>query len=337
MTSLDRRQFNRSLLAVPAAALVGTGLGALAPAAGSAAPADWNAQLVAGQADGQVMHQTRAGDGSWLASWEEVETQYAAAYFVSCAGISKDLHIVASLNSGTPDHCVRNGVDGTWTAFSPIPSLSGPVTGAPQVASTALGRELHVFAADETGSSLYHTVRREDGTWWNSWKLLRTFSGRINHIATTRVGTTIDTAVVTGGEIYHAIRASDGTWSGWGNIEGAAGEIGEVYEVALAGFGAQLQVVASNGSQVYHAIRYGDASWQRFRRITAFDPYLAFGVCAANVGGEMQVAFIDTSGTSQVVKHAIRRSDGTWTAVGTVRATGLTGSPGVLALTGTPA
>jgi len=338
MTSLNRRQFNRSLLAVPAAALVGTRLGALAPAAASAAPADWNAHVLAGLANGDLMHQTRAGDGTWKPSWEEVDTPTATLYRVSCVGLSKDLHVVAALNNGAPSHGVRNRSDGSWTAFSPIPSQSGPTTGAPHVAVTSLASKLHVFGASEGGSTLYHTVRNEDGSWQPRWVTLRTFGSIISHVATARVGTTIDTAVVTDGKLFHAIRASDGTWSNWGNIEGAAGDIAnDVLDVALAGIGAQLHVVALSGSsEVYHAIRRGDGSWQRFRKVTAFSNYSPFAISAANVGGEMQVGIIDfTANASQIIRHNIRRSDGSWTPVRTVRATGLTDAPGVLALTGT--
>jgi hypothetical protein len=331
MTSLDRRRFNRSLLAIPAAALVG----ALAPAAASAAPADWNAQFLAGQANGELMHQMRAGDGSWQPSWNKVATPNTT-YRVSCAAISKDLHVVAAIGSGAPSHGIRKGIDGSWQEFRTIPSLSGPTAGAPHVAVASLGQELHVFGASERGTDLFHTVRNADGSWSASWKLLRTF-GLISDVATARVGTTIDAAVVTGGEIYHAIRASDGTWSSWGNIEGAAGEIGEVYEVALAGFGSQLQVVAlTSSNELFHAIRYSDGSWQRFRKMTAFSDYTPFGISAANVGGEMQFACIVLSGTGQIIKHTIRRSDGSWQALGNVRLTGLTDDPGDLALTGTP-
>jgi hypothetical protein len=334
MTSFDRRRFHRTLLAVPVAALVGTGLGALAPAAASAAPADWNAQFLVGQANGELMRRMRAGDGTWQPSWYKVATPNTT-YRVSCAGISKDLHIVAAIGNGAPLYGVRNGMDGSWRDFHAIPSLSGPTVGAPHVAVASLGSALHVFGASERGTDLFHTVRNEDGSWSNSWKLLRTF-GQISHIATARVGTTIDTAVVTGGEIYHAIRASDGTWSNWGNIEGAAGEIGNVYEVALAGFGAQLQVVAlTTSNELFHAIRYGDGSWQRFRKMTAFSDYTPFGISAANVGGELQFACIVLSSTGQIIKHTIRRSDGTWTLVRNVSLTGLTDDPGVLALAGT--
>ncbi|MCD0445356.1 hypothetical protein LO763_17215 [Glycomyces sp. A-F 0318] len=335
MTSLDRRQFHRSLLAVPAAALVGTGLGALAPAAASAAPADWQAQFLVGQADGELMHRRRRGDGSWGPTWDGVPTATGALLRVSCAGMSADLHVVATINSGTPDHAVRRGSDGSWTAFTPIPSQSGPASGAVHVAATTLGRELHVFSASERGTTLYHTVRGEDGVWLPRWTALRTF-GRIGHIATARVGTTISTTVIADGRLLHAVRASDGTWSTWGDVERPAGDIGNVNQVALAGIGAQLHVVALNGSsEVHHAIRKGDGSWQRFRKPSVFNGHSPFAVCAANVGGEMQVGIIDLDGSRQIVKHSIRRSDGSWQRVGTVSSAGLTGDPGTLAVAAT--
>ncbi|MFC3492475.1 hypothetical protein [Glycomyces rhizosphaerae] len=333
MTAIDRRQFNRSLLAVPAAALLGTGLGALAPAAASAAPADWDAHFLAGMANGELLHRMRTGDGSWGTGWSKVATPPATLYRVSCVGMNGNLHTVATLNGGTPDYGVRRSADGSWTAFTPIPSESGPTTGAVHVAVTALNGVLHVFGASEGGGALYHTVRNTDGVWQPRWVTLKTF-GRISHIATTKVGSTIDTAVIADGRLFHAIRSSGGTWSGWGNIESAAGDIGDPYHVAVAGIGSQLHVVALNGSSgVFHAIRRADATWQPFRKVAVFNNYRPFEVSAANVGGELQVGIIDlaTNGT-QAVRHSIRRTDGTWRSVSTVSRTGFTGEPGVLAM-----
>ncbi len=337
MTSLNRRQFNRALIAVPAATLVGTGVGVLASRTVSAAPADWDAHLLAGVPSSPgLKHQTRAGDGTWKPSWEEASTPGAALYSLSCAGISKDLHVVASVDGNTVSHCARRGSDGSWTAFRPIPLQSGP-TGAPGVAVASLGKALHVFGCSERGNTLYHTVRDTDGNWQPSWVTLRTFGTLISQVATARVGTTIDTAVVTDGNLFHAIRASDGTWSNWGNIESAAGQIENgVLEVALAGIGSQLHVVAlSSSMDAYHAIRRADGSWQRFRKVTAFANYSPYSVSAANVGGELQVAIIDWADSKQILRHNIRRTDGSWTPVRSIPGTGLTGRTGNLALAGT--
>lgn len=336
MTAIDRRQFNRSLLAVPAAALLGTGLGALAPAAASAAPADWDAHFLAGMANGELLHRTRTGDGSWGTGWEKATTPPATLYRVSCVGLNGNLHTVATLNSGTPDYGVRRSADGSWTDFTPIPSASGPTTGAVHVAVTALNGELHVFGASEGGGTLYYTVRNADGVWQPRWVSLKTF-GRISHIATTRVGSTIDTAVIADGKLFHAIRASDGTWSGWGNIEGAAGDIGDPYDVAVAGIGSQLHVMALNGSSdVFHAIRSADGTWQPFRKAAVFNDFTPFVVSAANVGGELQVGIIDIAANgTQAVRHSIRRTDGSWQTAGTVSRSGFTDEPGVLAMAAT--
>jgi hypothetical protein len=335
MTALDRRKFTRSLLAVPAAALVGTGLGALAPAAASAA-AGWETQFLAGQANGELKHRWRRVNGSDGPAWDPVDTPGGTLYRVSCVGVAEDLHVVATLNSGTPDYGVRHGADDSWTEFTPIPSLGGPTAGAVHVAVTALDGELHIFGADEGGTTLYHTVRGVQGAWQLRWKALRNF-GRITQIATTRVGTTIDTAVVADGKLLHAIRKADGTWTGWGNIESAAGDIENLLHVALAGIGSQLHVLAVNGSgEVYHAVRRVDATWRQFRRVSVFDQYPTFVVSAANVGGELQVGAIHRHPAGgQGVRYSIRGSDGTWELARTLSGSGFTDEPGALAMTGT--
>ncbi len=203
---------------------------------------------------------------------------------------------------------------------------------------TSLGTALHVFsAAERNNNTLFHTVRNDDGSWQPRWVALRTFATGLSRIATARVGTTIDTAVVTDdGGLFHAIRASDGTWSNWGNIENVAGAIENgVFNVTLAGIGSQLHVVAmSSSGEVYHAIRRADATWQRFRKVAAFANYFpSVAISAANVGGELQVGFIDDN--PQTVRHTIRRTDGTWTPVAAVPTTGLTGTPGIVVLAGT--
>lgn len=335
MTSLNRREFNRSLLAVPAAALVGTGLGALTPAAASAAPADWNAQLLALQTNGELMHQTRAGDGTWKPSWDEVGDDAGEIASVAGAGIDQDLHVVVSMQRDAgrnPRHCYRNGTDGSWTTFSEIPVDGGP-QGTATLAMTSLNRQLHVIATND--GTVHHAVRNADGIWQNSWSELRAFES-ISDLAITRVGSTLDVAVVVNGTILHSIRASDGTWSGWGNVERAAGEIGWVGEVTLAGVGAALHVFAVDGSGfLHHAIRRGDGTWRPFMRVAAFTESLGrlMNLAAANVGGAVQFACVDFGTRS--VRHAIRSADGTWSRVGSVRPTGLTDKPGGLALTAT--
>jgi hypothetical protein len=337
MAPLARRTFTRSLLAVPAAALAGAGLGALAPTAASAAPADWDAHYVAG-ASLELFHRSRRGDdGTWSPSWDKIDTAEAVPYRVSCAGMYNGLNVViAGLNMGGPSHGIRRA-DGTWTAFTRIPSTSGPTTGIPSVAVTARSRQLHVFGASEGGTTLYQTVRNQDGNWSPSWTALRSFSS-IRQVATTRVGTTIDTAVLTEDDVLrHSIQAPDGTWTGWGNIGSAAGEIGGFYRVALAGLGSQLHVFAlsQNGGVAYHAVRNGDGSWRKFSKLSVFANYHPFEICAANIGGEIHVGIIEiTASNTQVVRFSIRRTDGTWRSVGTVSSSGIS-QPGILAVGGT--
>jgi hypothetical protein len=201
-----------------------------------------------------------------------------------------------------------------------------------RVATTSVGSQLHVFAATRDSGDLYHTVRNADGTWWDSWQLVRTFAS-IDHIATTKVGTTIDTAIVSNGEIIHAIRASNGTWTGWGNIEGAAGEVGDITEVTMAGIGSNLHVVAlTSAYDTFHAIRRADASWVRFREVAVFNDKYAFGASAVNAGGELQLGVCELIDGKQIIKHTIRRADGTWQPLRAVSTAGLIANDGVATL-----
>ncbi|GAA1659888.1 hypothetical protein GCM10009830_01140 [Glycomyces endophyticus] len=331
MTEIDRRRFHKTLLAVPAA-LLGTGLGSLAPAAASAAPADWNAHLLTGLANGGLMHRTRAGSGSWDPEWSGLDTD-GTLYYVAASGVSTDLHVVASINGTAPRHRFRSAADGTWTPFETIPSASG-TTGVAQVAATSLDGRLHVFTA--ANGAVRHTSRGADGTWDASWVRLRTFTS-ITHLAATRVGSTLHVAAVVDGAIFLNIRAADGTWGSWANVENSAGQIGDVSRVALAGTGAQLQVIARTSDYLlHHAIRKGDGTWQRFAKPAALSGLKPIAISAANVGGETQLGLIDLTGAGQVVKHTIRRTDGTWQKVGTVSSAGMATAPGELALAGTP-
>jgi len=327
MTSLNRRQFHRSLLAVPAAALVGTGLGALSPAAASAAPADWNAQLLALQLNGELMHQTRAGDGSWKPSWNEVGDGAGTIAFVASAGIAKDLHVVISMDRDAgrnPRHCFRNGTDGSWTAFSEIPMELGP-QGTTSLAMASLNRQLHLIATND--GTVHHAVRNGDGSWQDSWSEIRTFES-ISDFAITRVGSTLHVAVLTEGKLFHSIRASDGTWSSWVAVKSVAGQIGDIRAVTLAGVGAALHVFAVDGSGLLqHAVLREDGSWRQFKRVAVFTEANGslFNITAANVGGVVQFAGVHLGDRS--IKHAIRGTDGSWSGVGTVRTTGLTDRP----------
>lgn len=324
MTSLNRRQFHRSLLAVPAAAIVGTGLGALAPAAASAAPEDWSAHLLAIQRNGMLMHQTRAGDGSWKPSWTELPVEGDVSS-VASAGIGTDLHVLISLERDAgrnPRHTVRNGTDGSWSALTEIPlgNDSGPM-GTATLVMTNLNRQLHVVATNN--GTLHHAVRNGDGTWQDSWTEVRTFDS-ISDLAITRVGTALSVVALMDGSLFHSMRAADGTWSSWGNVERAAGSIGNVGAVTLAGVGTALHVFAKDGDGLMqHAIRREDGTWRAFKRVAAITDSL-FNLAAANVGGQIQFSGV---GFDRNIRHAIRAADGTWSRVGTVRSTGLTAEP----------
>lgn len=337
MASLDRRTFNRSLLAVPAAALAGASLGALAPAAASAAPADWDAQYVAGAGGQPLQHRTRSGaDGKWTPSWNPVDG--AHAFNVSCVGMYNGLNVVASNINEVPSHGIR-AADGTWSDFTPIPSTSAP-TGVPNIAATARANALHVFAATYGAANLYTTTRDKNGNWSPRWSAVKSFTG-VTNVATTRVDSAIATAVTTDEDKLHlSFQASDGTWGGWGNVGNAAGSIGGFYNVALAGVGKQLHVFALSQTRggIFHAIRRADGSWRQFRTLSVFGERRPSRFSAANVGGEIHVAIVEiTASNNQVIRYSVRRTDGSWLSLGTISgsSSGFAGQPGAVAVGGT--
>jgi hypothetical protein len=246
------------------------------------------------------------------------------------------LNVVSSHLNAPTSHGIR-AADGTWSAFTPIPSTSGPTGTARFVAATARSRALHVFSADAGATTLYSTVRDRDGNWSPRWLALKSFSG-ITSIATTRVDSTIVTAVTTKEDkLRYSIQASDGTWGGWGNIGNAAGEIGGFYQVALAGRNGQLHVFARSQTRagVFHAYRRTDGTWRGFRSLSVFTDRKPRQITAANVGGEIHLAFHElTASGDQPLRYTVRHTDGSWRSIGTISgsSSGFAGRPSTVAV-----
>jgi hypothetical protein len=119
----------------------------------------------------------------------------------------------------------------------------------------------------------------------------------------------------TGGALHHALRTeTDGlsSWTGFGNVEGQAGEIGSIVDAEAVVSGGGLHVVAITGGDLYHTIRNDAGGWTDFGNVadqtSDVGNHNSVGLSRAKSGG----TFLCTSTTAGNFYLAIRNSDGTW-------------------------
>jgi subtilisin family serine protease len=150
--------------------------------------------------------------------------------------------------------------------------------------------------------------------------------GRINaHRALAR---THVCAINTQGRLWHTIRHANGGWTPFGDVEGQAGEMGKLRQVAAAAAGAELHVCAINSQgRLWHTIRHANGGWTPFGDVEgqAGEMGTLRQVAAGVTAGELHVCAINSQGR---LWHTIRRANGGWTPFGDVE--GQAGEMGTL-------
>jgi hypothetical protein len=186
------------------------------------------------------------------------------------------------------------------------------------------GNLLHLsgVTSDPRGVHLWHTIRREDGTWFpfGDVEVEAGARGTMVDVDLQNIGAEIHLCAVNSlGNLWHTIRRQDGTWFPFGDVESQAGDRGTLVRVSVAGVNDELHVcgVTSDGN-LWHTIRRQDGTWFPFGDVKqqAGDRGSFVEVDCAGIGGELHVTGTTEDGN---LWHTIRREDGTWFEFGDVK------------------
>ena len=182
------------------------------------------------QADAGVLRTVRRPDGTWtpLESILDTGAGFAAPAVAAATWPPWEQHILA-VNGGTPFHAMEN-TSLPRTPFGNVETQAGNVS------------DLVAIATD-------------------GW--LPFPDGDVSHIAEIQVcGVTNDF------RLWHTLRhRPGGAWSGFGDVEGQAGDPGAVTDVDCAyAEGLHVCAVTSDG-RLWHTIRRDDGSWLSFGNV----------------------------------------------------------------------
>lgn len=296
----------------------------------------WKAETLV-KGDGKLYQGIRLNDGSWT-GYTDVEAaagSIGGVRVAAAAGINSSTRVVAVANDGKVFYSERS-TGGRWSQFAQLPAVTNAPTTISQISMVSIGADLHVAAV--ANGRIYHALRKADGT-WSAFGDVFGAAGSLPTVASVsvaNVGGVLHVAAAAGGKPYHTIRAATGHWGTWGDVSQAAGATGAVNAVAIAGAGndAHFVVLSDNGTRQHHSIRFASGSWAAFGNLSGYlgGPVTATSVGAAVVNSELQLLF---SLNDNRVLHTLRKTDGNWAAVQSVDLTGVPGTHGSVAITGT--
>lgn len=217
--------------------------------------------------------------------------------------------------------------------------------------------ELHVCGISNL--SLWHTIRRAAGTWFQFGDVKRVVLAQnpgspdpgiiSGDVSCAKVGLELHVCVSNGnGQLWHTIRRADaiGSWFPFDDVGGDFGLPGRFVRVGAAELNPLLHVCGvTDDGRLWHAARVRD-SWSRFENVKNMvladnpgspDPGNFSDVDCAGRAGELHVCAVTEDGN---LWHTIRRTNGTWFPFGNVKDqaghnVGLTGRPALFRSVGT--
>lgn len=202
-----------------------------------------------------------------------------------------------------------NGVISSWDKLGVAQVYARP--GSQVAGTTSDGRLWHAF--------------RNSTLTWSGFGDPEQFAGDIGSVSDVAMqylkkGQTHVLAVNTAGGLFHTIRAANGTWGGFGDVKGAAGNVGSFTRVAAAEINDEVHVAGiTSNNHLWHTIRHVNGSWNSFVDIEtlAGDRGNFVNIGITGILGELQACGVTSDGH---IYHALRQASGTWTGFGDIEA-----------------
>jgi hypothetical protein len=227
-------------------------------------------------------------------------------------------------------HVARDAAGGWSRAYDGDVSVptGGHVRDVVRTACAVGGPELHVLAVRPDGT-LWHTLRRGDGSWFPfgdvGYQAGR--PGFVRDVTCAWDGAQLHVAAVTDDSVWHSVRRADGTWSKLGSVGGLAGFAGAMSLAAAAGGGLFHLLATTPDGGVRHTLRGADGAWTPWGNVLGQtgSPGYVDRAGAAVANGDLHVVTVTSAGG---VHHAVRFAAGSWTKHGDVVAATGGGQPG---------
>lgn len=237
---------------------------------------------------------------------------------------SRDVQYLVATNDGRLHHTIRSA-NGTWVQAGDADAAAQIPESVIDVAATSTAPGQAQFLAVTTDGSLWHTIRKSDGSWAKaaSPAAQARISGPVLAVAMTDVGAgRAEVVVITReGRTLSTFRQADGSWTTAVDVTNAAG-LPAARDAALISTTteeSQLAVVATNG-KLLHTVRHYDGRWDQAGNAGA----------AASIAGNVTSvsAAMTDPGAAQflvstndgMLRRTTRHVDGSWDHASAVNA-----------------
>ncbi|MFD7609306.1 trypsin-like serine protease [Streptomyces sp. NPDC059828] len=204
--------------------------------------------------------------------------------------------------------------DGSWTGFNDVQATAaaGSIGGIRNSAAVGMNGDTHVLAVSNSGG-LFHTIRKEDGTWAKFGDVFGVAGtlGNLTSVTAMNIGWDLHVVAVADGKALHTVRDKDGQWTPFRDI--TTGKVPNVTAAATAVVRGELQVTTVSGGKAYHTIRQGNGNWLGWGDVAgaAGSTGPITSISTVGAGDETHVVIATDNGTRQY--HAVRNFNGSWT------------------------